>query len=265
MNSIFTIINNRLELLQRAIKQAEKDETAFPNGRLRITRTTRQIRYYNVVDSGDTTGQYLSKSKAKIIKQLAQKDYNKQFLKAARAEQKKLENFLNQYRKQQAETTFEGLSDERKALVLPYILPDDMYARAWQSRPFRPSSYKPEKKIYDTRRGEKVRSKSEAIIADMLLELGIPYRYEYPVKMHDGTIRYPDFTLLKVKTREIIFFEHFGRLSEEDYRKETIEKMDIYRASGIYPGKNLMFSYETEENPLDINGIRKMLVEAFLS
>ncbi len=140
-----------------------------------------------------------------------------------------------------------------------------MYARAWQSRPFRPSSYKPEKKIYDTRRGEKVRSKSEAIIADMLLELGIPYRYEYPVKMHDGTIRYPDFTLLKVKTREIIFFEHFGRLSEEDYRKETIEKMDIYRASGIYPGKNLMFSYETEENPLDINGIRKMLVEAFLS
>ncbi|WP_256372301.1 hypothetical protein [Butyrivibrio sp. CB08] len=41
--------------------------------------------------------------------------------------------------------------------------------------------------------------------------------------------------------------------------------MDLYRASGIYPGKNLMFTYETEDNPLDITGVRKMLTEVFLS
>ena len=46
-------------------------------------------------------------------------------------------------------------------------------------------------------------------------------------------------------------------------RLKTMEKMDLYRASGIYPGKNLIFTYETEHNPLDIKGMRKMLIEMF--
>ncbi len=52
-------------------------------------------------------------------------------------------------------------------------------------------------------------------------------------------------------------------MGDEDYRKRAMEKMDLYRSSGIYPGKNLMFTYETEENPLDISGARMMLSEVF--
>ena len=36
-----------------------------------------------------------------------------------------------------------------------------------------------------------------------------------------------------------------------------LEKMDLYRSSGIYPGKNLIFTYETEDNLLDIKDMRK--------
>ena len=43
----------------------------------------------------------------------------------------------------------------------------------------------------------------------------------------------------------------------------AMEKMDLYRASGIYPGKNLIFTYETDDHPLDIKGMRKMLEELF--
>ncbi|RKM60324.1 hypothetical protein D6855_06235 [Butyrivibrio sp. CB08] len=53
--------------------------------------------------------------------------------------------------------------------------------------------------------------------------------------------------------------------NKKGQQKKTREKMDLYRASGIYPGKNLMFTYETEDNPLDITGVRKMLTEVFLS
>ena len=81
--------------------------------------------------------------------------------------------------------------------------------------------------------------------------------------MVNGKLKYPDFTLLKVRTREIIYFEHFGYMDDEGYRLKTMEKMDLYRASGIYPGKNLIFTYETEHNPLDIKGMRKMLIEMF--
>lgn len=34
-----------------------------------------------------------------------------------------------------------------------------------------------------------------------------------------------------------------------------------YRRSGIYPGKNLIFTYETDDSPLDIKGIKEMLKE----
>ncbi len=79
----------------------------------------------------------------------------------------------------------------------------------------------------------------------------------------NGEIRYPVFMLLKVRTREEIYFEHFGRMGYAGYRMDAMEKMDLYRASGIYPGKNLIFTYETEEKPLDIKGMRKMLLELF--
>ena len=264
MNNLMETLKQRTALIKRAIKLAEKEKETFGEGRLRISKTKHQTRYFKVVDKGDSTGEYLSKDKLSIIQKLAQKDYNKQFLRVAKVEQDMLEKLIEKCDQKQAEDVYNALSSERKSLVTPYILPDDLIAQEWQSKKFKPNPYKPEKKIFDTRRGEKVRSKSEAIIADMLYEMGIPYHYECPVKMHNGEIKYPDFTLLKVKTREVIYFEHFGRMGEEDYRNDTREKMDLYRASGIYPGKNMMFTYETEEYPLDISGARKMLSEVFL-
>ncbi len=35
--------------------------------------------------------------------------------------------------------------------------------------------------------------------------------------MKDGTIQ------IKVKTKEVIYFEHFGRMGDEGYRKDTRE------------------------------------------
>lgn len=262
MNNLTKTINIRLEQLQKAIKLAEKEEKTFPAGRLRVSKNSRQTRYYKVTNSTDKTGEYLPKTAQATIKNLAQKGYNKLFLKAAYSEQKALKDFLLEY-KCSPEDIYNNLIPERKKFVTPYISTNDLIAKEWQSKTFKPNQYKPENKIFDTRRGEKVRSKSEAIIADTLHEFGIPYRYEYPVKMVNGDIRYPDFTLLKVKTREEIYLEHFGMMGEEGYRKDAMEKMDLYRASGIYPGKNLIFTYETDEKPLDIKGMRKMLLELF--
>ena len=58
----------------------------MPEGRLRVNKTTRQLRFYKVTEMGDITGEYIPKTKIDMIKQLAQKDYNKQFLKTARTE-----------------------------------------------------------------------------------------------------------------------------------------------------------------------------------
>ena len=53
-------------------------------------------------------------------------------------------------------------------------------------------------------KGEKVRSKSEVNIANMLHEKGIPYRYEEELQLRNGKIVSPDFTIF-VKNGESVY------------------------------------------------------------
>ena len=79
--------------------------------------------------------------------------------------------------------------------------------------------------------------------------------------MVNGNVRYPDFTLLKKSTREVIYLEHLGLSDFEGYRVDNLRKLEEYQASGIYLGKNLIITYEIEGMPLNLKGIRKMLTE----
>lgn len=80
--------------------------------------------------------------------------------------------------------------------------------------------------------------------------------------MHKKIIcKYPDFTLLKVKTREIIYHEHLGLLDDEEYRKANLAKLEEYRKNGIYQGKNLIITYEGTGCPLNIKEIRAYVQE----
>ncbi len=265
MKNLILQIKKRINTLKKSIIIAEKDKKNFPEGKLRISKCPNQVRYYNMLNSINSTGNYISMKQIEFIKKLAQKEYNRYFLKQARQELLSLEKYLERLQKMNADTVFEKLSPTRKSLVAPYIQPDSLYAEEWQSRNFIPNPYMPEKKIYTTRKGEQVRSKSEAIIADMLLELEIPYHYEKPLALNRRDVRYPDFTLLKISTREEIYLEHFGMLNDEQYRKASLKKLDDYRKNGVFPGKNLLITYETEECPLDISGIKEMLKYLFFS
>jgi len=53
-------------------------------------------------------------------------------------------------------------------------------------------------------------------------------------------------------------------LNDEEYRIKSLLKLDEYREHGIYVGRNLLVTYETERSPLDIKGIEKMLKEILL-
>lgn len=261
MDELIKLMKERAETLRRGIAKAEKDVGTFPDGWLRINPSANRLRYYHLTDPGDREGEYIKKENHRLAYRLAQKDYNTKFLREAKQELARLEQTIEHLSKGNANLVFQNLSANRQNLVTPYISTDNLFAKEWQSRSFKSNPYRPENKIYDTRRGEKVRSKSEAILADMFYELGIPYHYEKPIKLRNGNTRYPDFTLLKVKTREEIYLEHFGLLDDEEYRRECFYKLDEYRNSGIYAGKNLIFTYETATNPLDIKGIKNMLAE----
>lgn len=88
-----------------------------------------------------------------------------------------------------------------------------------------------------------VRSKSEAIIANLLVDREIPFKYEEPLYAADGTMFLPDFTV-KFKGEDF-YWEHLGMLHDPAYKKHWADKKLWYDKN--FPGKLLT---TTESNNL---------------
>ena len=115
-----------------------------------------------------------------------------------------------------------------------------------------------------TNKGERVRSKSEKIIADHFERRGILYRYEKPVYlMVDGQMKpfYPDFTVLNKRTAKIFYVEHFGMMDDSVYYNGTLRKLDIYEKNDILIGRDLLMFHETGKRALDMKNIDKYIDE----
>ena len=79
-------------------------------------------------------------------------------------------------------------------------------------------------KIYLTKSGIKVRSKSEMMIADALFLLSIPFVYK-PQIVINGIEFHPDFIILSPFDGREIIWEHFGRMSNREYQRRTAMKL----------------------------------------
>lgn len=154
-----------------------------------------------------------------------------------------------------------------RSLVEPLIAPDDVFVQKWleehrRMAAERPNPY-PVTEEFVTNNGEIVRSKSEKIIADLLLKLGIPYVYECPLDTPGGTI-YPDFTILDITTRETYYWEHRGRMDKPDYVEKNLWKEHLYALQGIFPGQKLLFSEESDTSHLRTVDVEAMIRTLFL-
>lgn len=263
MDELGKLIKNRINLLRSAINAAENEKMSFPEGSLRVSGSSRYRYYYNVIPGGRKTGEYISANNKPLAALLAQKDYNRHFLKAAQKELAALEKLEGLLMPCKTDSAFTGLCKGRQEFVKPYIVPDEIYLKNWLGRSFQTNLYHSEYKVYSTKRGEKVRSKSEAIIANIIYDLKIPYHYEKPLKLKGGTIAYPDFTLLDLGKRKEKYWEHFGLISQKDYFDNALQKLDYYSRNGIHTGDNLIITFETEDHPLDADVIANMLRALF--
>lgn len=252
-------IDARISELQLIIASKEKALKKAPPGHLIICKSHGNAQFYHVVqEHGTKTQKYISKESMALAVALAQKSYDADVLKAAEKELRAwlaLEKLLPDLC---AEEFYALLPPLRQALVTPIQPSDEEYRKVWEAVTYKPGYFCPNAPVFITNRGERVRSKSEVLIANLLYLLGIPYRYEYPLEvMVDGrrqTWR-PDFTLLDVKHRREVILEHFGKLddtSSDNYALSAFRKMRIYEENGIFEGKNMVYSYETSRAPLDM-------------
>ena len=160
----------------------------------------------------------------------------------------KLEKFLET---QSIETVYDNMGKIKQQLINPVIIPREQYRNMWLEEEYEGKKFSEDNIEIYTDRGERVRSKSEKIIADKLYRVGIPYRYEYPLILPGGIVLYPDFTILDEINRRNIIYEHFGMMDDERYANNAIEKLQMYVNAGYHLGDNLFITMETSTKPFD--------------
>ena len=200
---------------------------------------------------------YIKVEDMELVKKSIQQEYNMKVLRAAEREYKRIEGILKVYKDKAVEDIYDSLPKGKKILVVPVKLSDDEYVAEWKKEEFESLSFREGMPVFYSAKGERMRSKSEVIIADMLNRLRIEYKYERPLRLKRLGIVHPDFTLLDVRNRREIYLEHLGMLDDQTYRNNAIMKIRDYENSGYYVGDRLIVTEETINCPLDIKNVER--------
>lgn len=269
------------ENLNAAIAAKRKALRYVPEGNLRVAQRGENFYYFHVTDSSKPNGDYLPwgrmssdnrcrSESEKLARRLAQKSYDVAALEELQRQLFEVERFISRYRPERLDGIYENLHEGRRQLVRPLRWPDEEFAARWAAVPYEGKSLENAPHEFRTIRGERVRSKSELIIADVLFNAGVPYRYEYPCRLKVDCLGrkrckvfYPDFTCLNVRTRREIIWEHFGLMDDPQYFLNALGKIDLYRANGVVYGDGLIFTKEFDGKSLETEYVQR-LVDRFL-
>ena len=245
--------------LANSINELKERLSHAPAGKVQIEKKGNKYQYYLKKDSETARGTYLPRKQLPTAKKLAQKDYDKRLLKVLEEQLKAIEQFLKNYDPYAPMKVYEKLSDPRKALVTNEFLTDEEYIKHWLDQPYKKMGFKADAPEFYTSKGERVRSKSEVLIADALARHGIPYLYEFPV-YEDGIIAAaPDFKCLNVRQRQDYYWEHLGMLDDEVYADNNVKKLNKYTMNQDFDETKLILTAETKKHPLNTRIIEEKI------
>ena len=245
----------RKEQLKNEIAELEAKLADCPPGTIVICEIKGKNRYYHQKKSkdGTTMRKYINDSNKDLAVALAQKAFFRSVLSDRKNELECVEKYLKARVCVDYGTYLDENSRYKKLLV----------GNNWDNEEYDRNPSHPENLIVKAPKGELVRSKSEALIANALFDAGIPYRYECRLDV-GGVYIYPDFMVRIEKENKILLWEHFGKMDDPDYLQKVIRKMSLYVRNGYYPGKNLIATYESMADPLTVDVVQKIISDNFL-
>jgi len=260
-NNYYDELIKRRNQLNDIIERAENSLTNAPEGTLRIAHAKKSDRYQFFLCSGnDKWGKYISTKDISLVKKLMQKKYDTKILKLAKKELKQINILIDNTKSYRLEAVYEQIPTKIRKHVSPYEISDTTYAEMWLNQKYEPKAFhENDNSDFYTKKNERVRSKSEVIIANSLYDAGIPYIYELPIKLRNGVTVHPDFTILKIKTRETLYWEHLGMMDDREYVRDNMTKLSEYRQANIISGSNMILTFESSRNPLSIKDIQQVI------
>ena len=259
MHKLYDKIENRINELKKVVQQKQKQLENVHPGILNVHSSGNKACFYYKESSDTRTRKYLKNSEQDLIRELCQKDYDQKVLAAAQKELNQLEKLKKVYEQPTYEEIIGTINIHRQPYIIPDKMSDEEFIKKWETVTYTGKEFANDIPEYYTDKGERVRSKSEILIANILERKRIPYRYEAPLFLEGYGIVYPDFTILDVKARKEWYLEHLGMMDDPVYAEKAVKKIETYEKNGIYTGKNLILTYETRKSPLNPKLVKDLL------
>ncbi len=244
-------------------EKAKNNLIGAPEGTLRLGKSQGCTQYFHCSEATKPSGKYIPKSDVELAKKLAQKAYDEKILKLTTKRLRQLELIIKDYSDDEITQIFLREHQERQKLIVPV---EELYQQKlekWISQPYSGKGFGEDDIVITTDNGLRVRSKSERFMANYFDSLGLQYKYECPLILKPYGTVYPDFTFLSRRTGEKIYWEHEGMMDNPEYARNATKKIELYEKNGIFPGENLILTFETSTQVLD-KKILEALVQRYL-
>lgn len=240
-----------ISILDAQIKKKEAEIAAAPEGTIWIYyRKTKHPQLYWKRPGRHEV--YLGKKQRKLISQLAQKQYDIDLCRRLKKQRSILQNATRCYQPEELDALFPSEHPALQQWIKPIRVEKEQLARMWETQLITGPrlGFAAEAAILETDFGLRVRSKSEAMIAERLKKHGIPFVYEFPLGFGKAETLHPDFYCLNLQTRQVVIWEHFGMIDNAVYFETVVSKIKRYRMSDVCQDMNLIFTMETKKQPL---------------
>ena len=94
--------------------------------------------------------------------------------------------------------------------------------------------------------GIQMRSRTEVLVAEILDEIGLDYKYE-PAIQFGEEVFYPDFLVYIPWLKKCLIIEFFGKSDDEGYLHNNVHKIAVYSNSGLILNRDVIGLYGTKE------------------
>ena len=256
MQGLRNMLLQEEKYLEEILDKAKQGLAAVPDGYLRISKDKAKLRYYHCTN--DRYGIYISKKNVELPIRLAQKSYDMSVVKKVEKRLCQIKKITKDYSDDEIEQLYTSLHNERQLLVTPIEPTWKQTVTKWYEEKYQGKEFQEGTTVILTEKGERVRSKSEKILADFFYQRKILYKYEKPLYLRGYGTVYPDFTFLSKKLGQEIYWEHEGMIDRQEYARTAVRKIESYQKNGIYPGERLILTFETAQSVLNSKNIEEL-------
>ena len=253
-------------ILRLADLTADAEKSEEPGYLLLEKRGGRTYCYKKSIEDGQTyTKKYLGTADSEAAKQFVQNRYLREKRRRLITDQKLVEKMMQEYQDYNFEAVMAALPASYKAIAYEDFN-NKRYEeiKAWANADYPVNERTFPKSVIRTQDGRRVRSKGECLLANILTEMGIPFRYDCIMTFmdKDGQTKElsPDI-LVQCFNSKLVIIEHAGLFSDRKYAMDFGDKCYWYLQEGYILGKNFFVTSDDKHGGTDSQAIMQVALQ----